>query len=58
MVDAALVGFGRGGLITIPSLPDAGQWVSFDTDRLAMAQNFGRDKPAERYRAPELVAVG
>jgi hypothetical protein len=58
MVDAALVGFDRGELITIPSLPDAGQWATFDADRLAMAQNFGRDKPAERYRTVELVAGG
>jgi len=58
MVDAALVGFDRGELITIPSLPDAAQWTTFDANRLAMAQNFGRDKPAERYRAPELVAGG
>jgi short-subunit dehydrogenase len=50
MVDAALVGLARGELITIPPLPDEGQWQAFDDARLAMAQNFRHAQPAARYR--------
>jgi short-subunit dehydrogenase len=50
LVDAALVGFDRRELATFPSLPDEGQWTAFEGARFAMAQNFGNDKPAERYR--------
>ena len=55
LVDAALVGFDRKELITFPSLPDEGQWTAFNGARLAMAKNFGQDKPAARYR--ETVAA-
>jgi short-subunit dehydrogenase len=51
LVDAALVGFDRGELITIPSLPDAAQWETFSTARQAMMGNFSQDHAAERYRA-------
>ncbi|MBR0667396.1 SDR family oxidoreductase [Roseomonas hellenica] len=51
MVDAALAGLDQGELVTIPSLPDAGQWVAFDAARRAMQPNLSRDRAAERYRA-------
>ena len=51
LVDAALVGFDRGETVTIPPLPDAGQWSAFDAGRLAMLPNLGRPHAAERYRA-------
>jgi short-subunit dehydrogenase len=51
LVDAALVGFDRRETVTIPPLPDAGQWESFLAARRAMAPNFGNAHPAERYRA-------
>jgi short-subunit dehydrogenase len=51
MVDAALVGFDRREAVTIPSLPDEGQWQAFNTARQAMLPNFGQDHAAERYRA-------
>jgi short-subunit dehydrogenase len=51
MVDASLLGLARGELITLPSLPDEGQYQAFEAARLAMAQNFSNDKPAPRYRA-------
>ncbi|MEI2300557.1 SDR family NAD(P)-dependent oxidoreductase [Ensifer sp. MJa1] len=50
LVDAALVGFDRGELVTIPPLPDAGQWSTLDTARQAMLPNFSQSQPAERYR--------
>lgn len=51
LVDAALVGFDRRETVTIPPLPDAGQWDAFDAARVAMVPNFRQAKPAERYRA-------
>ena len=51
MVDAALVGFDRREAVTLPSLPDAKQWETFDAARLAMLPNFPNARPAERYSA-------
>ena len=51
LVDAALVGFDRRETITIPPLPDAGQWDSFAAARQAMLPNFRQEHPAARYRA-------
>ena len=51
MVDAALVGFDRRENITIPPLPDEGQWQAFDDARLAMLPNFRQEHAAARYRA-------
>ncbi|WP_210259150.1 SDR family oxidoreductase [Agrobacterium sp. a22-2] len=50
LVDAALVGFDRREPVTIPPLPDAGQWDAFETARKTMMANFGNALPAERYR--------
>ena len=50
LVDAALVGFDRRETMTIPHLPDADQWTSFDAARQAMAPNFGQTRAATRYR--------
>jgi short-subunit dehydrogenase len=50
VVDAALAGLDLGELITIPSLPDAGQWQVYDGARRAMFPNLSRSDPAERYR--------
>ena len=49
MVDAALAGFDQGEFVTIPSLPDAGQWQSFEAARQAMIPNLTLSKPAARY---------
>jgi short-subunit dehydrogenase len=49
MVDAALVGFDRREDVTIPSLPDAGQWASFEGARKAMLPNFPNEHAAARY---------
>jgi short-subunit dehydrogenase len=50
LVDAALVGFDRRESITIPSLPDAEQWNSFNGARQAMLPNLAQPHAAERYR--------
>jgi short-subunit dehydrogenase len=50
LVDAALVGFDRRETVTIPPLPDEGQWAAFDAARQAMLPNFLQAHAAERYR--------
>ncbi|MNO05158.1 hypothetical protein D3C81_2264370 [compost metagenome] len=50
MVDAALAGFDQGELITIPSLPNAGEWDDFVQARLVMAPNLSKSKAAARYK--------
>jgi short-subunit dehydrogenase len=50
LVDAALVGFDRKEPVTIPPLPDAGQWDSFQSARLAMLPNFAQEHAAARYK--------
>jgi short-subunit dehydrogenase len=51
LVDAALLGFDRRELVTIPPLPDVGQWEAFSAARRAMLPNFRNEHPAARYRA-------
>jgi short-subunit dehydrogenase len=50
MVDAALAGLDRGEQVTIPSLPDVGQWEALTAARLEMGPNLSRDRAAQRYR--------
>ena len=50
LVDAALVGFDRREPVTIPPLPDAGQWDSYQAARLTILPNTRQEHPAERYR--------
>lgn len=50
MVDAALKGFDRREAVTIPSLPDEGQWQAFEAARRAMVPNFAQAHAAARYR--------
>jgi hypothetical protein len=49
MVDAALAGFDQGDFVTIPALPDAGQWQSYEAARQALIHNLSRVEPAARY---------
>jgi len=49
LVDAALVGFDRGELITIPSLPDAQDWDALETARTRLGPNLSHAHPAPRY---------
>jgi short-subunit dehydrogenase len=51
LVDAALIGFDRRETITIPPLPDAGQWAAFEAARQAMLPNFMQAHAAPRYRS-------
>ena len=51
MVDAALVGFERGELITIPSLHAVEKWNDYDAARRAMSTLLSTNTPAPRYRA-------
>ena len=51
MVDAALVGFDRGELVTIPSLPDASDWQQFEDARRRLSPNLSHARPAARYLA-------
>lgn len=51
LVDAALVGFDRGEVVTIPSLHDVAQWNAFEAARLALAPNLSSNVPAARYLA-------
>jgi short-subunit dehydrogenase len=51
LVDSALVGFDRRETITIPPLPDATQWATFDGARLAMLPNFAQTHAAARYHS-------
>jgi hypothetical protein len=51
LVDAALLGFDRREAVTIPPLPDPGQWDTFAAARQAMLPNFRQEHPAARYRA-------
>lgn len=48
MVDAALAGLDLGELITIPSLPDAQEWDSYDAARKALGPKLSRTHAASR----------
>jgi short-subunit dehydrogenase len=50
LVDAALVGFDRKELVTIPPVPDAADWEAFERARMVLALGFSNSKPAKRYR--------
>jgi hypothetical protein len=50
-VDAAFVGFDRRETVTIPPLPDAGQWEAHQASRQAMIPGFAQVHVAERYRS-------
>jgi uncharacterized protein len=50
LVDAAMVGFDRREPVTIPPLPDAGQWDAYQATRQAMLPNFRQEHAAQRYQ--------
>lgn len=50
MVDAALAGFDQGEAVTIPSLPDAGQWQAMVSARHALGPNLSLSQAAQRYK--------
>ncbi|AOH87174.1 AraC family transcriptional regulator (plasmid) [Sphingomonas panacis] len=51
LVDAALVGFDRREPVTIPPLPDAGQWETYQAARHALLPSVQQEHAAERYRS-------
>ncbi|WOD16886.1 SDR family NAD(P)-dependent oxidoreductase [Paraburkholderia kirstenboschensis] len=51
MVDAALVGFDRGELVTIPSLHAVEKWDDYEAARRAMFPLLSTNAPAPRYNA-------
>jgi len=51
LVDAALVGFDRGELITVPSLHDEAPLLAYEAARQAMSGLLSSNTPAPRYAA-------
>jgi short-subunit dehydrogenase len=49
LVDAALAGLDLGETVTIPSLPNIGDWNAYEAARRALAPGLSRHRPAERY---------
>lgn len=49
MVDAALAGLDLGETVTIPSLPEAGDWDAFSAMRLGLASRLSLQHAASRY---------
>ena len=49
LVDAALVGFDRHELVTIPSLPDDRDYAAWFAARQTLQPNLSRDRAAPRY---------
>ena len=50
LVDAALKGFDRGELVTIPSLHAAQEWQAYEAARQAMAPHLSSNVVADRYQ--------
>jgi len=57
MVDAALAGFDQGERITLPALPDDGDWQRLIKAREALQPNLSHKHPAPRYKIPLAPAV-
>jgi hypothetical protein len=57
MVDAALVGFDRKELVTIPSMPNAADWDALNEARIALRPNLSKDHAARRYANADPVAA-
>lgn len=50
LVDAALIGFDRRELVTIPPLQTAECWDAYDSSRKGLLADIRQDRVAERYR--------
>jgi hypothetical protein len=57
MVDAALAGFDQGEGVTLPSLPDAGDWRRLNQARADLQPNLSRKHAASRYKIPLSAAI-
>jgi len=49
MVEASLAGLDQHEAITIPALPEIGDWEKFEFARKALGPNLSRNEPAARY---------
>lgn len=52
LVDAALAGFDQGEFITIPSLPDAADWNTYEAARQTLIPKLSLSASADRYHIP------
>ncbi|QND66607.1 SDR family oxidoreductase [Mesorhizobium loti] len=50
LVDAALAGLDQGELVTIPSLPEAGDWHAYEAARQKLVPNLSLSATPARYR--------
>ena len=50
MVDAALAGLDQGELVTIPALPNSGDWQRFEEARAALGPNLSLSRAAQRFK--------
>jgi hypothetical protein len=57
LVDAALAGLEQGELVTIPSLPDVGDWERFEAARRRLQPNLSLARPAGRYGVDRQLAA-
>lgn len=57
LVAAALAGLDAGEGVTIPSLPDAGDWQAYEAARQRLGPNLSLSVPAARYAVPAVAAV-
>jgi short-subunit dehydrogenase len=57
MVDAALAGFDQSERITVPSLPDAGDWQRLANAREGLQPNLSRKHSAPRYKIASSAAA-
>jgi hypothetical protein len=57
LVDAALAGLDQRELITIPSMPNVGDWDNFTAVRKALAPNLSRSQAADRYKTKATAAA-
>jgi uncharacterized protein len=57
LVNAAIAGLDLGELVTIPSLPEIGEWEAYEAARQQMMPNLSRSVPAERYGVTRVAAL-
>lgn len=55
-VDAALAGLDMGELVTLPSLPNAGDWEAYEAARQTLIPQLSRSEPASRYHTVALAS--
>jgi short-subunit dehydrogenase len=56
MVDASLAGFDQGEFVTIPALPEAAHWESYEAARQALMPDLSHAEPAGRYSVVRAAA--